>query len=112
MKKEWIKRLLCLGLILLLLLKGLSSLLPVFSSAIEDSVLTELQMETEQEKQKNNNSRTAETEIMEDIFEKPHFCYAEPSHYPASSKCITEAENSLQMVHLDIATPPPDNSLI
>ena len=94
------------------MVKGLSSLLPIVSSTFDDSVLTELQMETEQEKKKNGNSRATETEIIEDIFEKPHFYYADLYHYPASSRCITETENSLQMVHLDISTPPPDPSFV
>lgn len=106
--KERIKQLLSLGLILLLLIKGLSSLLPVVSSALDNTVLTELQIETETENQKKSSPRAVETEIIEDIFEKPHFCYADLSHYPTSSKCITETQHSLQMVHLDIATPPPD----
>lgn len=108
--KEGIKRIFSLGLILLLLVKGLSSLLPVVSSMLDNIVLTEIQAESEQENQKKSNSKMIETELIEDVFEKPHFCYAELSDYPVSSKCIMDSTYSLQMVHLDIATPPPDVS--
>lgn len=105
--KDRMKRLLSLAFILLFLMKGLSSLSPLFSSALEDAILTELQAETEQENHKAN-SRIAETEPVEDFFEKAHFSHDNILSLLNAPARIVHSQHSLQWVHLDIQTPPPD----
>jgi hypothetical protein len=108
--KERMKRLLGLVFILLLLAKGLPALSPLFSFT-KNTLLTELQTEAEpeQEKQKGN-SKAIETESVEDFFEKIHFCHADFSILIGSSRYMTHTAHSLQWVHLDIPTPPPDQA--
>ena len=105
--KERIKRLFSLIFITLLLLKSLPSLSPLLSSAVRNNLLTELQTEAEQEKHKNN-SRTIEIESLEDFFVKTHACHGDLYAFLSSTKWMMHVDHSLQWVHIDILTPPPD----
>jgi hypothetical protein len=104
--KEGIKRLFSLTLIILLLFKGLYSLLPSVSYILDDTV-TEFQLEPEQEKHKAG-SRLAETEPVEEFFERTQFAHEDIYAFFASDRHIIYIAHSLPWVHLDILTPPPD----
>ena len=104
--KEGIKRLFSLALIILLLIKGVSPLLPSLSLIFDDTV-TELQSAPEQEKQKEG-SRLAETSPAEEFFEKMQFDNENVYASISSDKNIIHSAHSLPQVHLDILTPPPD----
>jgi hypothetical protein len=104
--KEGIKQLAGLALIILLLIKGLTPLLPSFSAIFDDTV-SELQSAPEQEKQKES-SRFAEKSPVEEFFEKMQFDHEDMYAFISSDKNIIHSAHSLPYVHLDILTPPPD----